>query len=137
MTLNTSSVINNINLLEILDNSDFELVPKRENLTLLEQSVLNNDYDNIEKLISTGTQIFTTDKLCNGYLTRRLSCEHNKCIKNICYKTATYYSLFINYSLTRTINQVLKVLQTKDNLSEKILKKILLFLRLDAEMAGV
>ena len=108
---------------ELLNDNDFDLFMNKDSLSNLEQAVLNNDYDNVGKLLTEGSKNYNGEKLCNGYLNKKFP-EHKKCLKNICCKTATYFALLINFGLVRTMNQLLNILNTKDNFSEKIGGKI-------------
>jgi hypothetical protein len=112
--------------MEILNSNDFEFLPDIKNLTKLEQSVLNNNLEELLTLLQNGSTIYLdkTNKLCTGYIQRKCKIENHICIDKLCSKSSVYYALFINHGLLRLISCVLKTLQTKDNLSEKILSKI-------------
>lgn len=105
---------NHLNI--ILSEEDFNLILEKDYLTELERSVLNNDLEKIKLLISRGETIYSTTKLCNGYLDRKYKNPHSKCLKNICCKTALYYAFIINYYILKHIYHYFK--KYKENFSE-------------------
>lgn len=111
--------------LNMLSNDDFSLFMKKDNLSSLEKAVINNNFDLVYELLTSGSKNYYENKFCNGYLNKYFeNNNHTTCLNNICFKTSTYFALILNYGITRTLHCLLNILSSKDNFSEKITNKI-------------
>lgn len=107
---NINDIINNNNN----NNNNNHLEHNKNNCTKLELAVLNNYYDKVIDLLNNDNFIYYHEnkickKLCNGIIV-----DNHECKKEICFKTALYYSLINNYKCYSTLYDIVKKMYKVD-----------------------
>lgn len=78
-------------------------------LTDLEKACRNNNYELADNLILQGNTIYTNKRICNSYLKKKFSYEHDdkNCIPYFCYKNSVYFSFECSYNIIYNIYKTL------------------------------
>ncbi|ARF09297.1 ankyrin repeat protein [Catovirus CTV1] len=91
-----------------ITDADQNIILEKDYLTELERTVLLNDLEKLNLLISRGETIYLENKICNGYLERKYKLCQHKCLKHICHKTALYYAFLVNFNILKQIYHFFK-----------------------------